>query len=90
MSETGNARASWRAVEWQQRHESAGGHRLPVNLGWLAWSALQAMAPSRGRGPLLEQLVLEEARRRGLLTVESVAELERAYAVKRGGTGQLR
>lgn len=51
---------------WQQDLKRSGGHRLAVNFNRSAWRALQRMAAPGDRGPLLERLVLEEARRRRL------------------------
>lgn len=51
---------------WQQELRRSGGHRLSVNLNASAWRALKRMAGPRERGPLLERLVLAEARRRRL------------------------
>lgn len=51
---------------WRRGLVRAKGKILQVNLGATAWAQLQAMAPRGKRGPLIEDLILAEARRRKL------------------------
>lgn len=44
--------------------KAAGGHSLEVELGPIAWQALQKMAPRGKRGPFVEKLILAKLRRR--------------------------
>lgn len=55
-----------RAIAWQQDWARIGGHRTAVNLGPTSWDALQKMARKRDRSALIERLILQEARSRGL------------------------
>lgn len=50
----------------RRSQDLAGGHRLDVDLTPSAWAALQKLAPKGKRGPLIEELILAEARRRQL------------------------
>lgn len=49
---------------WRRSLRQAKGKVLQVNLGPTAWALLQAMAQRGKRGPLIEDLILAEARRR--------------------------
>lgn len=57
-TDTGSMRA------WRAQLRSAKGAIVQVHLGQTAATALQAMAGKRGKGPLIERLILDEHRRR--------------------------
>lgn len=51
---------------WRQQLRAAGGREVRTYLGATAARALKQMAPGGRRGPFIEDLILQEWRRRGM------------------------